>query len=294
MQSICLHIFVDLIETECGDEIQKLIKKFIHTKGAERVKKNKWYNNQLFPWLLPIVVVLLWQVLGDRGLIKSTMLPTPLEVVEAGKNLFQTGELQKHVYISTERAIIGFFIGGTIGFLLGLFNGTVLFLEKLIDTSIQMIRTIPHLALIPLVILWFGIGESAKIFLVAVGVMFPIYINTFNGIKNVDYKLIEMGKVYGMSKWQLFTNIILPGAMPNILVGIRYALGVTWISLIVAETIGADAGIGYLATTAREFMQMDIVVLTIVLYAILGKLSDFIAKVCEQRLLKWNPAYRKN
>ncbi|MEF3331330.1 ABC transporter permease subunit [Oceanobacillus oncorhynchi] len=258
------------------------------------MKKNKWYNNQLFPWLLPIVVVLLWQVLGDRSLIKSTMLPTPLEVVEAGKNLFQTGELQKHVYISTERAIIGFFIGGTIGFLLGLFNGTVLFLEKLIDTSIQMIRTIPHLALIPLVILWFGIGESAKIFLVAVGVMFPIYINTFNGIKNVDYKLIEMGKVYGMSKWQLFTNIILPGAMPNILVGIRYALGVTWISLIVAETIGADAGIGYLATTAREFMQMDIVVLTIVLYAILGKLSDFIAKVCEQRLLKWNPAYRKN
>ncbi len=157
-----------------------------------------------------------------------------------------------------------------------------------------MIRTIPHLALIPLVILWFGIGESAKIFLVAAGVMFPIYINTFSGIKNVDRKLIEMGKVYGMSKWQLFTNIILPGAMPNILVGIRYALGVTWISLIVAETIGAEGGIGYMATTAREFMQMDVVVLTIVLYAILGKLSDFIAKLCEQRLLKWNPAYRKN
>ena len=258
------------------------------------MKKNKWYNNQLFPWLLPIVIVILWQVLGQLNLIKSTMLPTPFEVVEAGIRLFQTGELQEHVYISTKRAVIGFAIGGAIGFLLGLFNGTVLFFEKLTDTSIQMIRTIPHLALIPLVILWFGIGESAKIFLVAVGVMFPIYINTFSGIKNVDCKLIEMGKVYGMSKWQLFTNIILPGAMPNILVGIRYALGVTWISLIVAETIGAEGGIGYMATTAREFMQMDVVVLTIVLYAILGKLSDFIAKVCERRLLKWNPAYRKN
>ncbi|GGP15600.1 ABC transporter permease subunit [Oceanobacillus neutriphilus] len=258
------------------------------------MKKNQWYNNQIFPWLLPIVIVILWQVLGQLNLIKSTMLPTPFEVVEAGIRLFQTGELQENVYISTKRAVIGFAIGGAIGFLLGLFNGTILFFEKLTDTSIQMIRTIPHLALIPLVILWFGIGESAKIFLVAVGVMFPIYINTFSGIKNVDRKLIEMGKVYGMSKWQLFTNIILPGAMPNILVGIRYALGVTWISLIVAETIGAEGGIGYMATTAREFMQMDVVVLTIVLYAILGKLSDFIAKLCEQRLLKWNPAYRKN
>ncbi|WP_217697345.1 ABC transporter permease subunit [Oceanobacillus sojae] len=258
------------------------------------MKKNQWYNNQIFPWLLPIVIVILWQVLGQLNLIKSTMLPTPFEVVEAGIRLFQTGELQENVYISTKRAVIGFAIGGAIGFLLGLFNGTVLFFEKLTDTSIQMIRTIPHLALIPLVILWFGIGEGAKIFLVAVGVMFPIYINTFSGIKNVDRKLIEMGKVYGLSKWQLFTNIILPGAMPNILVGIRYALGVTWISLIVAETIGAQGGIGYMATTAREFMQMDVVVLTIVLYAILGKLSDFIAKLCEQRLLKWNPAYRKN
>lgn len=258
------------------------------------MKKNQWYNNQIFPWLLPIVIVILWQVLGQLNLIKSTMLPTPFEVVEAGIRLFQTGELQENVYISTKRAVIGFAIGGAIGFLLGLFNGTILFFEKLTDTSIQMIRTIPHLALIPLVILWFGIGESAKIFLVAVGVMFPIYINTFSGIKNVDRKLIEMGKVYGMSKWQLFTNIILPGAMPNILVGIRYALGVTWISLIVAETIGSEGGIGYMATTAREFMQMDVVVLTIVLYAILGKLSDFIAKLCEQRLLKWNPVYRKN
>ncbi len=219
------------------------------------------------------------------------MLPTPWEVIQAGWRLFETGELQEHVFISTERALIGFVIGGVIGFALGLFNGTILFLERLVDTTIQMVRTIPHLALIPLVILWFGIGESAKIFLVAVGVMFPIYINTFNGIKNVDRKLIEMGKIYGLSKWKLFTNIILPGAMPSILVGIRYALGVTWISLIVAETIGADAGIGYMATTAREFMQMDVVVLTIVLYAILGKLSDFIAKVFEQRLLKWNPAY---
>ncbi|WP_067727043.1 ABC transporter permease subunit [Oceanobacillus damuensis] len=243
--------------------------------------------------MVPIVFVLLWQVLGHYKIITSTLLPTPLEVFQAAIRLFNTGDLQEHVLISTQRALIGFFIGGIIGFVLGLFNGTIIFFEKLTDTTIQMIRTIPHLALIPLVILWFGIGESAKIFLVAVGVMFPIYINTFNGIKNVDRKLIEMGSVYGLSRWKLFTNVILPGSLPSILVGIRYALGVMWMSLIVAETIGADSGIGFMATNAREFMQMDIVVLTIVLYAILGKLSDVIAKLFEQRLLKWNAAFSK-
>ncbi len=256
-------------------------------------KDIKWYDNRLVPWVLPIFIVILWQLLVQYKIITTTLLPSPLEVVDAAIRLSESGDLQTHVLISTQRALIGFIIGGVIGFILGLINGTVLFFERTIDTTVQMIRTIPHLALIPLVILWFGIGEDAKIFLVALGVMFPIYINTFNGIKNVDRKLIEMGNVYGLSRGKLFTNIILPGALPSILVGIRYALGVMWVSLIVAETIGTDAGIGFMATSAREFMQMDIIVLTIVLYAILGKLSDLIAKLFEHRLLKWHPAFRK-
>lgn len=257
------------------------------------INKKRWYNNQVVPWVLPVVVIVLWQLLGQFKIIASSILPTPLEVIDAAIRLWESGELQQHILISTQRALTGFIIGGLIGFILGLLNGTVLFFEKTTDTTVQMIRTIPHLALIPLVILWFGIGESAKVFLVALGVMFPIYINTFNGIKNVDRKLIEMGSIYGLTKWKLFSNIILPGALASILVGVRYALGVMWTSLIVAETIGTDAGIGYLATNAREFMQMDIVVLTIVVYAILGKLSDVIAKLFEHQLLKWNPAYRK-
>lgn len=256
-------------------------------------KINKKYTNQLVPWLFPILMIVLWQILGQSEIISSSILPTPLDVVDAAIKLTSSGKLQEHVLISTERALIGFLIGGIIGFTLGLLNGTVKFFEITTDTTMQMIRTIPHLALIPLVILWFGIGESAKIFLVALGVMFPVYINTFSGIQNVDRKLIEMGTVYGLSKWKLFVNIILPGALSSILVGIRYALGVMWMSLIVAETIGADSGIGYMATSAREFMQMDIVVLTIVLYAILGKLSDYIAKLFERRFLKWNPVYRR-
>ena len=172
-------------------------------------------------------------------------------------------------------------------------NGLFRTSEMLIDTSVQMLRNIPHLALIPLVILWFGIGEEAKIFLVALGVLFPIYINTYHGIKSVDSGLIEMGKMYGLNKVSLFFNVIFPGALSSILVGIRFSLGMMWITLIVAETISSTAGIGYMAMNAREFMQMDVIILSILLYAFLGKLSDMIARFLEQRWLKWHPSYAK-
>src|SRR4029453_13478893 len=122
------------------------------------------------------------------------------------------------------------------------------------DTPIQMLRNIPHLALIPLVILWFGLGEQAKVFLVTIGVLFPIYVNTFHGTRTVDRGLLEMARVYGLSPWERFRRVLLPSALPSILVGVRFALGVMWLSLIVAETIAADVGIGYLAMNAREFM----------------------------------------
>ena len=145
-----------------------------------------------------------------------------------------------------------------------------------------MLRNIPHLALIPLVILWFGIGEEAKLFLVALGVFFPIYLNTLHGVRNVDPQLIEMGRVYGMSGWTLFRKVILPGALPSIFVGLRYALGIMWLTLIVAETIAASSGIGYMAMQAREFMLTDVVVLSILIYALLGKLADSLARLLER------------
>jgi sulfonate transport system permease protein len=254
---------------------------------------NKSRFDPWIPWLVPFVVIVIWQLLGDLGVISKRILPTPLAVVEAAILLTKEGLLLKYLSISTWRAFQGFIIGGGIGFILGLVNGVFRSAEKLTDTSMQMIRTIPHLALIPMVIAWFGIGEEGKLFLVSLGVMFPIYLNTFHGIRSIDPGLIEMGRVYGLRGLSLFWQIILPGALPSILVGVRFALGIMWLSLIVAETISANSGIGYMSMNAREFFQMDVIVLGIVIYALLGKLSDGMAKWMERRWLQWHPNFKK-
>ncbi|NEU32159.1 aliphatic sulfonate ABC transporter permease SsuC [bacterium LRH843] len=257
-----------------------------------RKRKSSIYD-QIAPWLIPITLLFGWQVLSVTGWISGNILPSPLEVVNAGIVVTGSGELWINIWVSFLRAFIGFVIGGGIGLLLGLLNGIYPFAEKHLDTTVQMFRNIPHLALIPIVILWFGVGEEAKIFLVAIGVFFPVYINTYHGIRSVDKGLIEMGSVYRLSEWNLFSKVIFRGALPSILVGIRYALGVMWLTLIVAETVAATSGIGYMAMNAREFMQLDVVVLAILLYAVLGKVADSLAKLLERRLLKWNAIYQK-
>jgi sulfonate transport system permease protein len=185
-------------------------------------------------------------------------------------------------------------IGGGIGFAFGLANGLSQLSSKLTDTTLQMVRNIPHLALIPLVILWFGIDESAKLFLVALGVFFPIYLNTLHGIRTVDPQLIEMGRIYGMADGELFRRVIFPGALPSIFVGLRFALGIMWLTLIVAETIAASSGLGYMAMQAREFMLIDVVVLSILIYALLGKLADSASRALERLTLSWHPAFQKH
>lgn len=250
-------------------------------------------KNVALEWLIPIVVVALWQWFGSTGWISQRILPTPVAVLEAGIKLIRSGDLFQYIGDSTKRALLGFIIGGGIGFILAIINGLLPLFEKLTDSSIQMIRTIPHLSLIPLIIAWFGIGEQGKIFLVALGVAFPIYLNTLHGIRGIDPGLIEMGRTYGLRGYALFRTIIFPGALPSILVGLRFALGIMWITLIVSETISANSGIGYMAMNAREFFQMDVVVLSIIIYALLGKLSDWVAKLMERSWLQWHPHFRK-
>ena len=248
--------------------------------------------HKIVPWVLPISLLSLWQISSILGWLNPQILPSPSAVAIAFWHLLLSGELWVNVKISTQRALMGLAVGGGLGFILGLINGSSKLCSNFLDTTLQMVRNIPALALIPLVILWFGIDETAKLFLVSVGVFFPIYINTYHGIRSVDPDLIEMGQSYGLNRWQLYKEIVLPGAMPSILVGLRFSLGLVWVLLIVAETISAQSGIGYMTMNAREFLQTDVVLVGILLYAFLGKLADIFAQLLERYFLRWHVGYK--
>ena len=247
---------------------------------------------RVLPWILPLLILSAWEYAARAGLLSQRVLPEPWAVVKAAWHLTRTGELWTNLRVSAGRAFAGLALGGSLGLALGLLTGLSPRSETVLDTTLQMLRNIPPLAMIPLVILWFGIDEGAKLFLVACGVFFPLYLNTFHGIRSVDRGLIEMARSYGLRGWDLYRDVILPGAMPSILVGLRYALGLMWVLLIVAETISASSGIGYMTMNAREFLQTDVVLVGILMYAGLGKLADVAAKHLERVCLRWHPSYQ--
>jgi sulfonate transport system permease protein len=242
-------------------------------------------------WIAPILLVVVWEALTRFGYIAPYVLPAPSKVLVTGFKLAASGTLINDLLVSLTRAVVGFVIGGSIGFLLGTLVGFSRLAEAFIDRSVQMVRAIPFLAVLPLVIVWFGVGEAQKIFLVALGVGFPIYINTTLGIRQVDPKLVELGRVQGLTTSELIRRIVLPGAMPSILTGVRFSLATAWLALVVAETIGAQAGLGFLAMDAREFLRTDVIVLTIVIYALIGVGADVIARRLERTMLKWHPNF---
>lgn len=259
--------------------------------GGVRALGRGLLSSRLTPWLVPAALLALWTAASATGRLLDHVFPAPWSIGAAAWDKIADGTLLENVLVSFRRAVAGLLVGGGIAFALGLANGLSTLSERLTDTTVQMVRNIPNLSLIPLVILWFGIDEEAKLVLTALGVFFPIYINTFHGVRTVDAQLLEMGRSYGMSRWDLFRRIVLPGALPSIFVGLRYALGVMWLTLIVAETIAATSGIGHMAMEAREFMQVDVVVLAILIYAALGKLADSSVRLLERRTLSWHPAF---
>ncbi len=246
---------------------------------------------RLISWLSPLLLLVIWEALARSGVISAQVLPAPTKVLSTARELTASGQLPKDALISLRRAATGFVIGGGVGFSLGTAVGFSRLADALLDRPIQMIRAVPFLAILPLVIVWFGIGESGKVFLVALGTATPIYLNTVLGIRQVDPKLLELGRVIGLPRRQLIRRIVLPGALPSILNGIRLALTTAWLALVVAETIGADSGIGFMAMDAREFLRTDVIVLAILIYATIGILSDLAARLLERRLLAWHPNY---
>lgn len=251
------------------------------------MQKLKISKEKVLPWLLPVIIVGSWEGVIRMNWVTSDLIPAPTTILVNAWSLLKSGQLQENLSVSLYRATLGFLIGGGSGFILGILNGIFKTSRLLLDGTIQMLRNIPHLSLIPLLILFLGIGETSKIVLVAIGCLFPIYVNTYHGITSVDAKLIEMGRSYGMNQRQLFAKVIFPGALPSILMGVRYALGVMWTTLIVAETVSSSSGIGYMANDAQQFTNMDTIMLCIIIYALFGKLSDMIAKNLEDILLTW-------
>ncbi|GAA3007931.1 ABC transporter permease [Actinokineospora diospyrosa] len=241
-------------------------------------------------WISPLAIVALWQIACETGLLPPDKLSSPWTVLQAGIELAGTGELGDAFVVSTTRVGIGFAIGAAIGVLLGIVAGLSRWGNYLVDPPVQMLRTLPFLGLIPLFILWFGIGEEPKIALVALGVAFPLYLNVYAGIRNVDSHLIEATTALGYTRSERLFHVVLPSALPNTLVGLRQSLGVAWLSLIVGEQVNASSGLGYLINNAREFLRTDVIVVGLVVYAALGLATDAIVRLVERRALRWRAA----
>ncbi|WP_433266478.1 ABC transporter permease [Actinosynnema sp. CS-041913] len=238
-------------------------------------------------WLSPVGLILLWQAASSTGVLPPDKLASPLTVFESGYHLVLDGSLVDAFLVSLSRVAVGFVLGALVGGVLGLASGLSRWGERLVDPPVQMLRTLPHLGLIPLFILWFGIGEEPKLALVAAGVAFPLYLNLHAGIRQTDPALLEAARVLGFTRFERVAHVVLPSAVPQTLVGLRIALGTAWLSLIVGEQINADAGIGFLINNAREFLRTDVVVVGLVVYALLGLTTDALVRGLERRVLRW-------
>ncbi|HVV11345.1 ABC transporter permease [Amycolatopsis sp.] len=238
-------------------------------------------------WLSPVALLILWQLASSTGLLPPDKLSSPWTVLQAGVETARSGELGDAFAVSIVRVGVGFALGAGVALVLGVAAGLSRWGGVLIDPPVQMLRTLPFLGLIPLFILWFGIGEEPKILLVALGVVFPLYLNIYSGIRNVDADLVEAASALGFTRWERLIHVVLPAAVPQTLTGLRQSLGVAWLALIVGETVNAGAGLGYLINNAREFLRTDVIVVGLIVYAALGLVTDAVVRLIERRALRW-------
>ncbi|MGE1163189.1 ABC transporter permease [Bacillus sp. OK838] len=255
-------------------------------------KQSKLAKSALRGSFLPVVVLIAWQSLGSVGILPAQLFSSPLLIVTTFIDLVQSGEMGMHLQISLTRALLGFALGGFLGLLLGVIVGMQKKSEEYLNPSIQMLRTVPLLAITPLFIMWFGFGELSKVLLIALGAFFPLYLQTFLGLRNVDKKLYDVARILEFGRLEQITKLMIPAALPNILLGIRLALSAAWMCLVVAELLGADRGVGFMIQDARSFMQTDVVFVGIIIFAMAGKISDSFVRFLENHLLKWQDSFK--
>ncbi|GLO65141.1 ABC transporter permease [Oceanobacillus kimchii] len=255
-----------------------------------KFKRNKSFLSYEVIWMgsiIPILLLIVWEVLSRFGYFPTYLLPAPTTVVDTIINLAEDGSLWGHVGITLYRVFAGFFLGTAAALMLGGLVGLYRKAELLFDPLIQAFRAIPSLAWVPLFILWMGIGEVSKITMISVGVFFPVYLNIISGITGVDRKLIEVGKMNRLSTFQLVRRIILPASLPSFLTGLRSGLGLGWMFVVAAELMGASQGLGYLLIAGQNTLSPETILASILLFAFIGKGTDWILKKLESRTLHW-------
>ncbi|WP_031517046.1 ABC transporter permease [Streptomyces sp. NRRL F-5123] len=235
----------------------------------------------------PLALLLAWYVASATGTLSSSLLASPGQVLSAFRELWTSGQLGDALSVSLTRAGLGLAFGASAGLVLGVVTGFSRLGEELLDSSLQLLRTIPFLSLVPLFMVWFGIGETARVVLIAVATSFPMYVSAAGGVRNTDRKLVEAMRSFGMGRLALVREVVLPGALPALLSGLRLSMTLSVIALIAAEEINSTAGIGYLMSTAQEYSRTDILTVCILVYALIGLLADGVARVLERLLMPW-------
>ncbi len=237
--------------------------------------------------IVPLAILLVWESVSRLGWVSPHQLPPPSTLAETAWALSLDGTLPQHAWVSSLRVVAGFIAGATLALMVGSLVALVRPAERLLDSTFQGLRAVPSLAWVPLLLLWFGIDETPKLVLIAIGTFFPVYLATFSGLGNVDRKLVEVGRQAGLSRQSLLWRILIPAALPGIFTGLRAALSLGWMFLVAAELIASTQGLGYLLSDGRETGRVDLVFIAILSLALLGKLSDSLLRTIEHHVLAW-------
>lgn len=249
--------------------------------------KNKKILNYLTFIFLPILIFILWNISTNLKLFSPAILPSVSTVIDSLKNQLGSGQLIKDIQVSLIRVLQGYLIASILGVTIGVLMGVSEKINNLFFLTFSAIRQIPMLAWIPLIVLWFGIGESSKIIVIVIAAFFPVLLNTINGIKRTDKRLIEVGNMYNLSKWNLFTKIYFPSALSSIFVGLKLGLGVSWMAVVGAEIIASSSGIGYRMNDARSLMQPEVVFVGMIVIALIGIIMDQILTRISKKVTPW-------
>jgi len=238
-------------------------------------------------WVGPLALLLIWQVVSVSGVAPEQQLPAPTTIWRSAVGMALDGQLGSGLAVSLRRMAIGFLLGAAVGLVLGVLAGLLRWADLSVDPVVQIVRNVPLFGLIPLFILWFGIGELPKLVLIALAAGLPIYVNVHAGIRDADPLLVEAGTVLGWSRWLRLRHVVLPGAAGHLLVGVRLGVASAWLALVVAETIATDSGIGYMINNARDFLRTDVVIVGLLVYAVLGLVMDAGVRVVQRWVLRW-------